>query len=227
LLPTLSAERVAQEMLRLLGIAEPSRALEMMAKDGVLAVILPEARRLDRLRRLIAFEPEPDPLRRLAALVEVDAAGAKALAERLRFSNALRDRLAGLAPPWPVDPRAAANAQRRAIYRLRAARYRDLMLLRAAEEGGSSDHLKALLALATGWPRPNLPVTGDDVIALGVPPGPRVGALLAAVERWWKAADFAPDRAQSLAYLAEFAASAPARCNRDEPDCDGGKPRPG
>ena len=73
--------------MRLLEIGGPSAALAMMAEDGVLAVILPEAHRLDRLRRLIAIEPEPDPLRRLAALVEVDAASAKALAERLRFSN--------------------------------------------------------------------------------------------------------------------------------------------
>ena len=65
----------------------------MMAEDGVLAVILPEVRRHDRLQRLIAIEqvsaiePEPDALRRLAALIDVDAKGAVALAERLRFSN--------------------------------------------------------------------------------------------------------------------------------------------
>ena len=46
---------------------------------------------------------QPDPLRRLAALIEVDGAGAGALAERLRLSNTWRDRLQGLAPPWPFD----------------------------------------------------------------------------------------------------------------------------
>ncbi len=201
LLSRLSPERVAHEVMRLLDICEPSAALAMMAEDGILAVILPEARRFDRLRRLIAIEPEPDPVRRLAALVEIDAARAKALAERLRFSNAGRDRLIGLAPPWPVDQAADSGAQRRALYRLGLTRYRDLVLLRAAEEGLNPERLAALLTFAAAWPIPVLPVTGHDVVALGVQPGPRVGALLAAVEHWWETQDFAPDRAQCLAYL--------------------------
>ena len=56
LLPTLSAERVAQEVLRLLAVADPVPALRMMREDEVLAAILPEATRLDRLERLIAVE---------------------------------------------------------------------------------------------------------------------------------------------------------------------------
>src|SRR5271169_2216870 len=112
LLPTLSAERVAQELIRLLETPDPGRALQMMADDRALAVVLPEARRLDRLRRMIAIEPEPDPLRRLAALSDVDADGAATLAERLHFPNAWRERLRGLIPPWPLDPRADAAAQR-------------------------------------------------------------------------------------------------------------------
>ena len=105
----------------------------MMQEDGVLAVILPEARRLDRLQQMIAIEPDADPLRRLAALIEVDGAGAVALAERLRFSNAWRDRLSGLAAPWAIDPQGDDRAQRRALYRMGADRYRDLVLLLAAE----------------------------------------------------------------------------------------------
>jgi poly(A) polymerase len=107
-----------------------------------------------------------------------------------------------LAPPWPVDPHADAGAQRRALYRLGTARYRDLILLAAAADRVSPERLMGLLAFPAEWPIPVLPVTGDDVLALGVRPGPRVGALLAAVECWWVAADFAPDRAQLLAHLA-------------------------
>ncbi|HJU14983.1 MAG TPA: CCA tRNA nucleotidyltransferase, partial [Stellaceae bacterium] len=87
LLPTLSAERIAQEVLRLLAAANPVPALRMMREDGVLVAVLPEARRLDRLEHLVALAPDGDALLRLAALVAVDAAGAAALAERLRLSN--------------------------------------------------------------------------------------------------------------------------------------------
>jgi poly(A) polymerase len=201
LLPNLSAERVAQELVKLLEASDPVAALRMMAEDGVLSIILPEAHRIDRLRHMIAIEPEPDPLRRLAALIEVDGAGALALAERLHFSNAWRDRLHGLASPWAIDPPADTAAQRRALYRLGAERYRDIVLLLAAEGAMSRDRLAELLALARDWTPPAFPLGGRDVTALGIAPGPEVGRLLGVVHDWWEAGDFAADRAACLVYL--------------------------
>ena len=212
LLAGLSAERVAQELLRLLTVPDPAPALRMMAEDGVLAAILPEATRLDRLEGLLAFEPHPpDPLRRLAALIAVDAKGAIALADRLRLSNAERDRLAGLAPPWPLDPSGDLHAQRLALYRLGAERYRDIALLLAADGAINQARLAELLGLAAAWQPPHFPVKGRDVTALGIPPGKRVGELLAAVREWWEAGDFTADREACLKRLKEIAHSATSR----------------
>jgi len=36
---------------------------------------------------------------------------------------------------------------------------------------------------------------------LGIPPGERVGRLLATVRDWWEVGDFKADRAACLAYL--------------------------
>jgi poly(A) polymerase len=204
LLPNLSGERVAQELTKLLETSDPVAALRMMAEDGVLSIILPEARRLDRLRHMIAIEPEPDPLRRLTALID---AGATALAERLHFSNAWRDRLHGLAPPWAIEPPAEIAAQRRALYRLGAERYRDTALLLAAEGAMSRDRLGELLALARDWTPPAFPLTGRDVTALGILPGPRIGRLLDETHAWWEAGDFAADRTACLARLKALAAA--------------------
>jgi poly(A) polymerase len=207
LLLNLSAERVAKELVKLLEAPDPVWALQMMQEDGVLSVILPEARRLARLRQMIAIEPKPDPLRRLAALVEVDFAGAGALAERLRFSNVWRDRLQGLAAPWPLDPEGDPPAQRGALYRFGAERYRDLAFLSAAEGAMSRHRLAELLAFARDWTPPAFPLAGRDVTALGVPSGPRIGRLLAAVQRWWEEGDFVADRAACLAHLRQLATS--------------------
>jgi len=205
LLPTLSRERIAQELIKLLDTPDPIAVLRMMQEDGVLAVVLPEAHRLDRLRRLIAIELGPDPLRRLAALIEVDGEGAVALAARLRFSNAWRDRMQDLSPPWPLDPQGDVQAQRRALYWLGVERYRDLALLLAAEGEVSRSRLFELLDLARAWTPPVFPLAGCDVTALGIPAGERVGRLLAAARDWWEASDFTPDRAACLAYLRELA----------------------
>jgi poly(A) polymerase len=162
---------------------------------------------------MIAIEPRPDPLRRLAALIDVDEAGAAALAERLRLSKARRHRLRGLAPPWPselgpgADPLGDPAAQRRALYRLGAERSRDLALLLAAEGQLGAEQPAGFLALAGDWRPPSFPLSGHDVTALGIPPGPGVGALLEAVERWWEDSDFAAGRDRCLARLQELAAA--------------------
>ena len=205
LLPTLSGERVAQELVRLLETPDPIAVLQMMQEDSVLEVVLPEARRLDRLRRLIEIEPEADPLLRLAALIEVDGEGAATVAARLRFSNAWRDRLCGLSRPWPLDPQADGPGQRRTLYRLGAKRYRGIALLLAAEGEMSPGRLSELLAIAGNWMPPVFPLAGRDVTALGIPPGERVGRLLAAVHEWWEEGDFTADRTRCLIYLGELA----------------------
>jgi poly(A) polymerase len=199
LLSSLSAERVAQELVKLLETPDPVPVLQMMQEDHVLSVILPEARRLERLRQMTAIEPQPDPLRRLAAMVDVDMAGVDMLAERLRFPKAWRDRLEGLAAPWPFDPQGDPATQRRALHRLGPARYRDLVLLSAAEGAVSRDRLAQFLALPRDWTPPIFSLTGRDVTALGVPPGPRVGRLLDAVREWWETGDFSADREACLA----------------------------
>ena len=214
-LPTLSAERVAQELIRLLGVADPVAALRMMQEDGVLAAILPEATRLDRLSRLLSLEagvaPGLDALRRLAALVDVDPHAMAAMTDRLRLSNASRDRLVGLARPLPLDPAADTRAQRLALYRLGADRYRDLALLITADGGMDRGRLAELLTLAQTWAPPTFPLAGDDVTALGIPPGPRVGQLLAELRRWWEETDFIADRAACVKKLKETAGTAENR----------------
>jgi poly(A) polymerase len=205
LLPALSAERVQHELLGLLAARDPVPALGMMAEDGVLATILPEASRLDRLQNLVGLEARPDVLRRLAALVVADLGGTVALADRLRLSKAARDRFVGLVEPWPFDPDADEKAQRRALYRLGADRYRDLAVLNTADGRMGKARLAVLLDLVRDWAEPLFPLRGKDVAALGVAPGPRTGELLAAVRIWWEEGDFTADRNACLARLAELA----------------------
>jgi poly(A) polymerase len=204
LLPGLSGERVAAELLKLLAAPDPVPTIEMMAADGVLAVLLPEAGPRDRLAALVKLEPAPDPLRRLASLIVADAPAALGVAARLRLSNAERDRLALFAaPPVAIDLAGDERTQRRALHRLGLAAYGDLVLLRAAETG-AADAARALLEAAPERLPGEFPLRGRDVTKLGVPVGPAVGAALAAVEAWWEAGDFRADRKECLARLAEI-----------------------
>jgi poly(A) polymerase len=207
LLPGLSGERIAGEVLKLLLAPDPMPAIDMMAEDGVLAVLFPAGVERARLAGLVAIEGAPDAVRRLAALLPSRAEIVEEVATRLRLSNAERDRLLLLAAPsCVVDLDADERAQRRALRRLGLVPYADLVLLRAAETGRAADAQSLIDAAPRRLPPP-LPVRGRDVTQLGVPPGPRVGGLLGQVEAWWEAQDFQPDRAACLARLAELAAT--------------------
>ena len=198
LLPTLSTERVAVETLKLLAALDPLPALRLMQADGVLKVLLPEAGGLIRLRRLVAFEPQPDPIRRLAALVARDPA---AVAERLRLSGAQRDRLTALLAKPAADLNGDCAAQRRALYRWGPELYRDRVLLAAAARGVVRRRVAPLLRLAQGWRPPQFAIKGRDLVAAGIAPGPQIGKLLAALEAWWIKGDFRATAAQCRAEL--------------------------
>ena len=251
-LRTLSAERVSRELLRLIGGPAPVRVLKMMRDDGVLATVLPEATRLDRLRMMLALPrlrgreradvsgdasadpgsaasaqttqslppPPPagegrggglsgDPILHLAALADVDHAGAVALAERLRLAARDRKRLAALAKPWPLGPGADAKAQRLAFYRVGRDTFLGTVMLLLAEGTLAPETARDMFALAGNWHPPIFPLGGDDVTALGIAPGPRVGRLLAEARRWWEDGDFTADRAACLGRLREIANEPP------------------
>ena len=203
-LAALSGERVSAELLRLLAAPDPTAVVAVMASSGILAVALPEARNLDRLAALVRLERgdiEPDPQRRLAAVLVADAAIAGAVARRLRLPNEVRDRLVVLAePPVALVADMDAGAARRALYRLDRERYVDLVLLWHAD-GAPAAAAQTLLEIARTWTPPALPLRGADVLAMGVVKGPEVGRLLAAVEAWWEADDFRADRSGCLRKL--------------------------
>jgi poly(A) polymerase len=202
LLPTLSGERVAAEILRLLMAPDPASAMALMRDRGVLQPILPELTDIERLRLLVLIEDETenrDAIRRLAALLPRETAAALAVAQRLKLSNADRDRLAAIASPAnTIASTSDERAQRKALHRLGAALFRDLVLLGWAEHPGAAKRHRELLAAADAWVPAALPVKGQDLLALGVAPGPEVGRLLAEIERWWEEGDYRATREDCL-----------------------------
>ncbi|MBP5856275.1 CCA tRNA nucleotidyltransferase [Marivibrio halodurans] len=214
LLPQLSAERVRRELSRLLACDRPVPTLEAMIARGLLAHWLPEAREVAALQAATARADAAgrrDWLRRLAVLAPVETrAAAHAQAERLRLSNAEAERLADFAEPSvPFHPDLPVAARREALYRIGRDRAWDLAILGAARaEGTGADPTpwQALMAEAEAWRPRDLPISGADALAAGLPPGPAVGRCLRAVETWWIARDFAPDRAACLDRLAAEAA---------------------
>lgn len=208
-LPSLSGERVAGEVLRLLESSNAAAVLCVMAENDILRHILPELTRLDRLADLIAIDgDDPDPLRRLLAAAASDKAEIQALADRLKLSNADRERLAvNVLHAGTVSAGLAARGRRQVLHRLGVQTFTDLVYLSWAMDPTSRHAWRRHLRAATRWTRPVFPVRGTDVLALGIPHGPWVGEILDEVQRWWISGDFKADREQCMRKLQRVARS--------------------
>jgi poly(A) polymerase len=185
-LMALSRERIADELLKLLGLPDPTATVALMIAQGIFRPVLPEIASADRLAALIAAEQEagigPDPLRRLAALLPTDPGVAADVAARLRLSNRQTKRLASAAKTETTGVTVEGLA-----YLIGRAEAIDRLLLHAAPTPG-------LKALET-WERPRMPVSGGDLLNMGLTAGPLVAAALQETEREWIAAGFPADRA--------------------------------
>jgi poly(A) polymerase len=199
-LKSLSGERLRQETLKLLVARRGVDTWRAMLNEGIVAAFLPQATTIDRMAKVAALESRlkvpQDAVRRLAALT-VTGAGA-AVAETLKLSNADRDRVIAVSAARPEFDASDASLVRRQIYDLGNALALDLLLVDWAEP--DIDAQRAF-EVVRNWPRPELPVKGRDLSALGVPAGPEIGRLLKDLEDWWIAGDFAADRERCLAEL--------------------------
>ena len=194
-LSRLSAERVWHELSRILAAPDPCQAVALMETLGVLSAVVPEGTSLSALARLIQAGAPADPILRAAALLTGDAT---AFAMRLKLSLAERDRLLALHDGPSAQPDQDDNALRRLLADTPAS----VLIDRTWLHGATTRAWDALRARLAAMPRPVFPLEGRDVVALGIPPGPPVGALLRAVRDWWMAGGCVADAASCRAELA-------------------------
>ena len=192
-LKALSRERIARELLLLLGSASPLDATQLMADSAIWPELLPQMANdgLTVLRDLLCREAQvgaaADGLLRLAALLPVDALVADGVAARLRLSKAQRLALARYAMPWPGQ-----GSARQVAATVHPAHLAAGWLLLRADEEQARDQWVSL----QGWSAPPFPVGGRHILDLGVSAGPDVARVLGETRRRWIGEHF-PDEARA------------------------------
>jgi poly(A) polymerase len=210
----LSGERVRDEILKLLSAPDPLPALEIMIARGVLREVLIGSFDVAVLRALMRAEPAdqtPDPLLRLAALLEPDLAIARGVATRLRLSNKQMSALVAWLDPKPLrDSGTPAHVHWRALRALGAdlveGRYRlDWARGHATGKAKPDAAFEVELTAALDLAAKSFPLRGADALKAGVPAGPRLGQLLEETEVWWAEGGFTAMRAECLRHLKNLA----------------------
>ncbi len=174
-LMSLSRERIASELLKLLSYATPVAAIRLMLARDILKPVLPEIVSVDELDGLVTCEGTGgDPIRRFAALIGPEPAVANDIATRLKLSKAQGKRLVtacGWTVPYDNVPALA--------YRLGTESARDRLLLAGTDA-----------TMLDNWHRPKFPISGGNLIKRGLESGPIVAQTLAQIENAWVDAGF-------------------------------------
>jgi len=180
-LMALSRERIADELLKLLGMPDPTPTVALTLDRGILKPVLPEIEMsaLSVLKGLIDAEraaaADPDALRRLSALLPADPTTAEKIAVRLRLSNKARNRIRCSAD------RSLASNPRALAYRVGTECAVDRLLI-----GGHPDQAAAI----ADWKVPKLPIGGGALISRGLTEGPIVARTLRRIDNRWVEAGF-------------------------------------
>ncbi|WP_408873027.1 CCA tRNA nucleotidyltransferase [Gluconobacter roseus] len=200
LIRTLSAERIASELLRILAGPRLMETITAMSRVGLLQAVLPSPDPAALLRLLNCVAP-CDPLLRLFALCR---GRSSELAGRLKLSNADGAKIEA----WASDsPALHPDASDDDLRRLRVLQPLDCLMERswleqARRVGAPDPDWDRFRARLQAMPQPEFPLSGKDAIAQGVQPGPGMGEWLKTGRNWWMSQGCLPDRAACLAYLA-------------------------
>jgi poly(A) polymerase len=203
----LSRERVRQETLKLLMAPRAAEVIEVAERHGIISECLglPVFPACLRQRLTLAARASGDAVlapARLAALAVTDRASVAHLREALRLTHAEERYLARL-----VEARQVLDAGGDlAVFQL-GDRFSDVgpeVLRRAALDAGDEALLAHLPAVENP---PVFLITGQDVLALGVPAGPKVGEVLQTAKIVWAKRGCAPDLDVQRAILVETLAA--------------------
>lgn len=186
----LAAERVGQEMRRMLGLPRMAKTLKAMVECEIVSLpakIVPLLHRYERQVR------RPELTARLALLLT--GLDAEALQQRWRLSN---DDLRGAEAVLVVARLIADFRLHEAAYRHPAA-LADGVEVAAVLSGWSNAGRLAVLEQLQALDVPRFPIGGSDLIAIGMKPGRDLGLTLNRLESQWIESGFTLDQNALLA----------------------------
>lgn len=216
-LTEISAERIREELLKIVMAPDAADVFLLMREANVLDVILPDATAISRLRAaswlanrgIVIDGMNPDPIRRLGAVLG-EQSDASTISSRLRLSNRESNRLSNMAELAPQLETIMDDAATRQLIHFKGAEaVQDAAILAWASRLAEIARIPAdetaarlkQLQTAFSWTPPELPVTGADAQEMGLLRGPKIGRVLRAVEDWWADGDFKADRDACLEKL--------------------------
>lgn len=199
----LSRERVTQEMTRILSIDDPTEILMLMFANNVALNFRSNNFRQNVFSHFCNIQAEYgviDIMSRLLLLADMDYDRAGML---MHLSGAQSKQVRSLVLLSRDNRHIDEKILKRLVYQHDRHVIRQLLIMFMTRDGETFEYRK-MFDQALTIEVPKFPITGRDVLDLGVMAGPALGQVLSDVEDWWMEQDFLPDRAACLERLEQF-----------------------
>ncbi len=226
-LASLSRERVGHEIRKMLVATHIVQTISELAHTQILEETLGTKINYQAFYTLVKLEENtntpPTPMRRLAAIIDVQTYNLETLRDALKLSNKEYEQLeaiqsalktlsdnAGGYVPLPLRERVSEGRERGTnsttpnqanfkplIYKLGKPIFTDMLLL----TNQNLEYIQSGLHLAQNWTIPKNPFSGSYFMKLGCKAGPKMGELLKQAEQAWIEHDFPnePDQINAIA----------------------------
>ncbi len=190
----LSAERIGQEMRKLVMAEGAARTVRVMQESGILPLVAAGVGDLGGFERLVADPSAPvDPSLRFTALLARVQEDIDRTVRRFRLANRERDRMSEALAALPELAAGNLLTDRVSLYRRGHEAVLGGLALLVARHVLPGAEIELRRRAAADFVPPVFPLSGRDVVEAGVGRGPAVGVILRTLERWWLAEDFRPD----------------------------------
>ena len=204
----LSKERIREEFFKLLRASDPIYSLTLLNEIGFSEIFFGSSAQIKSITQLVELEKTlkipPCPIRRLLQFLGSSFA-VKDISAKLILSKKERLHLETLQRNSTLDNDEIS------LYKYGKEIFTDLILLSAAQQERISPDIiekcQKQLITRDNYIQKTFPVTGEDLIKIGLEPSPKLGKTLEACKDWWMNQSFKPTHQDCLLWIDEYLGS--------------------
>ncbi len=205
-LKSLPIERIRDELLKILLTPKAAATLGIMFENDILSHWLIDSPYLNALEKLIRLEAKygfaPDPTRRLFALFRPNKMLAENIAIRLKLPKKQKEYLIRLAEAECAEWKCSSPAElKQAVYRFGKDTCLSVLLLREAAAEKDESQAQTIFCAIQDTAVPIFPISGKDIIGLGITGNAQIGATREQLEQIWINSGFELTRDELLAKI--------------------------
>ena len=185
---TLSKERITQEFLKIVSVDNPVDILRIMFDNNVLKEFGFEDVSLETLGYLCTFQNNYNltfVASRIFALAGFSLKNVDAMQGLLLLPKVFKKDIQAIDAVLKLPDLSNEHAVKVAIYKHGRLATAQSLMIELATDRVMNGYAPKAIGIIQNWDIPNFPVSGDDLIAKGIPKGPELGKELDILENQW------------------------------------------